>query len=174
MKNIRIIFLVLTGLLLAGCSGNVPPEMRARMMGTEDIPAEWIIFKESTGKDWGGQLYTVAFAYGNESESPALEQQLIMYEDAASAVNGFDEFNAYIFSEEWTVSPEITFSPSASEDKFAAKCTEREIDHVLTKICFVLHQHKNKVSALGVHLGGPITFDVLNSILVSIDTKLDQ
>jgi len=174
MKNIRIIFLVLMGLVLAGCAGDVPPEMRAKMMGTEDIPAEWIIFNESTGEDWGGQLYTIAFAYGNESESPALEQQLIVYEDAVSAGNGFDEFNAYIFSEEWTAAPEITFSPSTSEDKFAAKCTEREIDHVLTKICFVLHQHENYVSALGVHLGGPVTFDVLNSVLAAIDTKLGQ
>lgn len=174
MNRTKIVFLILVGFLLTGCSTNVPPEMRAKMMGTEDIPAEWIIFNESTGEDWGGQLYTVAFAYGNESESPALEQQLIVYEDSALASTGFDEFNAYIFAEEWSASPEITFSPTSSDDKFAAKCTEREIDHVLTKICFVLHQHEIYVSALGVHLGGPVTFDVLNSVLAAIDTKLGQ
>ncbi|MFN8433323.1 MAG: hypothetical protein U0V18_04855 [Anaerolineales bacterium] len=165
---------ILLGVVLAGCSTNVPPEMRARMIDTENVPSEWIIFNESKGEDWGGQLYTVAFAYGNESESPALEQQLIVYSDESAAITGYDEFDKYIFVEEWTLNSEITFAPSTATDKFSAKCTDREIDHVMTKICFVLQQHANYVSALGVHMGGPITFDVLNSVLKSIDAKLNQ
>ena len=174
MKIFRIILFVLAGIMIAGCSSGVPAEMRALMIGTEDIPAEWIIFKESTGKDWGGELYNVAFAYGNESESPALEHQLIVYSDAAAAVNGFEEYKGYIYAGDWSTPLEADFSPMAPKDKFEYKCTEREIDHVLTTICFVLQHHNNYVSALGVHLGGPLTFDVLNEILNSIDGKLNS
>lgn len=174
MKNFKLAMFVWMGIFLVGCSTNIPLEMRAMMMDTEDVPSEWIIFNESTGKDWGGQLYNIAFAYGNESESPALEQQLIVYQDAAAASDGFDEYKAYIYAEDWSVSPEITFSPSTPEDKFESKCTDREIDHVMTKICFILQQHEEYVSALGVHMGGPVTFDVLNSVLESIDRKLNK
>lgn len=174
MKIVRIGILVLLGVVLAGCANNVPPELRMKMMDTEDVPSEWIIFNESTGEDWGGQLYTIAFAYGNESESPAFEQQLIVYSDESAAIAGYDEFANYFFVEEWKDNPEITFSPSTTTDKFAAKCTDREIDHVMTNICFALQQHGNYVSALGVHMGGPINFEVLNSVLASIDAKLSQ
>ena len=173
MRKVQIGILILLGVVLAGCAKNVPPEMREKMMGEEDVPSDWIIFNEATGEDWGGQLYNIAFAYGNESESPALEQQLIVYSDEVAALAGYDEFSKYIFVEGWDVSPEITFSPSTATDMFEARCTDREIDHVMTKICFVLQQHSNYVSALGVHMGGPITFEVLNSVLKSLDAKLN-
>ncbi|MBI2332019.1 MAG: hypothetical protein HYU84_07670 [Chloroflexi bacterium] len=174
MRITKIALFVFLGVLLSSCSTSVPAEMRAMMVGTEDIPAEWIIFKESTGKDWGGQLYNIAFAYGNESESPALEQQLIVYADAAAALDGFEEYKGYMYVEGWSVPPEVNFSPITLEDKFEYKCMDQEIDHVLTKICFILQQHKNYVSALGVHMGDPVTFDVLNSVLKSIDEKLNK
>jgi hypothetical protein len=173
MKITKLALFVLLGGLLAGCSTGVPVEMRAMMVGTEDIPPEWIIFKESTGEDWGGQLYNIAFAYGNESESPALEHQLIVYSDAAAATNGYEEYKSYIYVEDWSVPSEVNFSPMKPEDKVEYRCTDREIDHVMTKICFILQQHDQYVSALGLNMGGPLTFDVLNSILKSIDQKLN-
>lgn len=172
IQKILVIFLL--GVLLAGCSSGVPAEMRARMVDVGDIPQDWVIFKESKAKDWGGDLYNVAFAYGNESESPALEHQLIVYPDAVSAVKGYEEYRGYIFESLWEETEQVIFTPSNSTDLFEIRCTTQEIDHVMTGICFALQQHENYVSALGYQLGGSLTFDVLNLILMSIDLKLNR
>jgi|GEM_PF-3492120 len=170
----KVLVLFLLGVLLAGCSANVPAEMRARMVDTDDIPQDWVIFKESASEDWGGTLYNVAFAYGNESESPALEHQLIIYADAASAIAGYEEYRAYIFASGWNETDQVTFRPSSPEDLFEVRCSTQEIDHVMTDICFVLQQHENNVSALGYQMGGSLNFDVLDSILQTIDVKLNM
>ena len=172
MKAVKIVLFVLVGVLLAGCSTSVPPEMRAKMMGTEDIPQEWIITKESTAEDWGGELFNLAFAYGNESTDPALEHQLIVYTDEAAAGSGFDEYNAYIFVEEWQTPVETNFAPSSAADRFAYKCVTREIEHVILTNCLALQQHGSYVSALGVQLGGPVTFEIVDQVLAAIDKKL--
>ncbi len=172
MKAVKIVLFVLVGILLAGCSTNVPPEMRALMMGTEDIPQEWLIFKESTAEDWGGELFNVAFAYGNESTDPALEHQLIVYADEAEAGSGFDEYNAYIFVEEWQTPVETNYAPASAADRFTYKCVIRDIEHVILTNCFALQQHGKYVSALGVQLGGPLTFEVVDQVLTAIDRKL--
>ncbi len=174
MRTVKNVLLLLMGMVLAGCAKSVPPEMRAMMVGTEDIPQEWIIFKESTAEDWGGDLYNIAFAYGNESESPALEHQLIVYADAASASKGFEEYRAYIFESGWQKTDQVKFVPSSPNDLFEVQCTTQEIDHVMTNICFALQQHANYVSALGYQMGGPLTFEILDSILKSIDVKLNS
>lgn len=172
MNAMKIVLFVLVGVLLTGCSTSVPPEMRALMMGTEDIPQEWIVFKESTAEDWGGELFHVAFAYGNESTDPAMEHQLIVYADEAAAGKGFDEYNGYIFVEEWQTPPESSFAPTSAADRFAYKCVTREIEHVMLTSCFALQQHGRYVSALGVQLGGPLTFEVVDQVLTAIDKKL--
>ena len=175
MRNIYKVFVfVLLGVLLAGCSTNVPAEMRARMVDTNDIPQDWVIFKESASEDWGGELYNIAFAYGNESESPALEHQLIIYADAASAIAGFEEYQAYIFATGWEQTDQVPFRPASPDDLFEVRCSTQEIDHVMTDICFVLQQHENYVSALGYQMGGSLTFEVLDSILKTIDVKLNM
>ena len=172
MKAVKNVLFVLVGVLLAGCSTSVPPEMRAKMMGAEDIPQEWIITKESTAEDWGGELFNLAFAYGNESTDPALEHQLIVYTDEAAAGSGFDEYNAYIFVEEWQTPTETNFAPASAADRFAYKCVTREIEHVILTNCLALQQHGRYVSALGVQLGGPVTFEVVDQVLTAIDKKL--
>ncbi len=172
MKALKIVLFVLAGILLVGCSTNVPPEMRALMMGTEDIPQEWVIFKESTAEDWGGELFNVAFAYGNESTDPALEHQLIVYEDEAAANKGFEEYSNYMFVSEWQTPVEATFTPSTPDDLFEYKCVTREIEHVILTSCFVLQQHGIYFSALGVQMGGPVTFEIVDAALTAIDKKL--
>jgi len=173
LSVLKISILFVLAILLAGCSTSVPVEMRALMVGTEDIPQEWIIFKESTSEDWGGELYNVAFAYGNEPYSPAVEHQLVVYFDKTAAIKGFEEYKGYIYSPEWMIPPEADFSPSAVEDLFEYKCTELEVDHVLVINCFILQQHGSYISALGVQMGDPLTFEVLNGILQSIDEKIN-
>ena len=172
MRNLRLVLVILIGVLLAGCSTSVPPEMRAMMMGTEDIPQEWVVFKESTANDWGGQLFHVAFAYGNESTDPALEHQLIVYENEAAAKAGFEEYSNYMFVAEWQTPVEATFTPSTSADLFDYKCVTREIEHVMLTSCFILQQHANYISALGVQMGGPVTFEAIDAALTAIDNKL--
>ena len=172
MKAVKIVLFVLISVLLAGCSTSVPPEMRALMMGTEDIPQEWIVFKESTAEDWGGELFHVAFAYGNESTDPALEHQLIVYVDEAEAKAGFEEYSNYMFVPEWQTPVEATFAPVTPADLFAYKCVTREIEHVMLTNCFVLQQHSNYVSALGVQMGGPVTFETVDAVLKAVDVKL--
>ncbi len=172
MKTIRRYFLLAFAVVLAGCSTDVPSEMRELMMGTEDIPQEWVIFKQGTAKDWGGTIYNVAFAYGNESTDPALEHQLIVYADEAAAEKGFEEYNAYMFVEEWTRPAESKFAPSSSADRFEYKCVTREIEHVMLTNCFALHLRGYYVSALGVQLGGPVTFEAVDEVLKAIDGKL--
>lgn len=172
MKAVKIVLFVLVGALLAGCSTSVPPEMRALMMGTEDVPQEWIVFKESTAKDWGGELFHVAFAYGNESTDPALEHQLIVYENDAQAKAGFEEYRNYMFVPEWHPPVEATFVPATPADLFEYKCVTREIEHVMLTNCFVLQQHGNYVSALGVQMGGPVTFETVDVVLKAVDGKL--
>ena len=159
MKSVKIILFVLIGVLLAGCYER--PTGNAR-----------IIFKESTAEDWGGELYNVAFAYGNESTDPALEHQLIVYTDEAAAKAGFEEYSAYIFVQEWQPPAEATFTPSTVDDLFAYKCVTREIEHVMLTNCLVLQQHGIYVSALGVQMGGPVTFETVDAVLKAIDGKL--
>lgn len=168
----KIFSLLVFAVLLAGCSTGVPPEIRTLMVGTEDIPQEWIIFKESAGKDWGGELYNLAFAYGNDSTSPAVEQQLIVYGDEAAALKGFGEYSTYMFVDGWSHPAEATFAPSSPDDRFEYMCTDRELDHVMLKSCFILQQHGIYVSAVGVQMGDPLTFAVLDKILQAIDGKL--
>lgn len=172
MKNVKTILFVILGMLLASCSTSVPPEMRALMIGNEDIPQEWIVFKESTAKDWGGTLFHVAFAYGNESTDPALEHQLIVYETEAKAKAGFEEYSNYMFVIEWQTPVEATFTPSTPADLFEYKCVTREIEHVMLTSCFAIQQHGNYISALGVQMGGPVTFEVIDAALKAIDGKL--
>lgn len=172
MKLMKLFSILMLAVLLASCSTGVPPEMRELMMGTEDIPQEWVIFKEGTAKDWGGTLYNVAFAYGNESTDPALEHQLIVYVDETAAEKGFEEYSAYMFVEEWTRPSESKFIPTSSGDRFEYKCVTREIEHVMLTNCFALQKHGSYVSALGVQLGGPLTFEVVDEVLKAIDGKL--
>ena len=168
----KIILFMLLGILLTGCSASVPPEMRALMVGEADIPREWIIFKQSTATDWGGELYNVAFAYGNDPTDPALEQQLIVYTDETAAKAGFEEYSDYMFVPEWQTPAEATFAPAAPADLFAYKCVTREIEHVMLTNCFILQQHGVYVSALGVQMGGPVTFESVDAVLKAIDEKL--
>lgn len=172
MKAMKIFVLLVLAVLLAGCATGVPAEMRALMVGTGDIPQEWVIFKESTGKDWGGELYNLAFAYGNEPTDPALEQQLIVYADEAAALKGFEEYSAYMFVEDWERPAETTFAPASPADLFEYKCVTREIEHVMLTNCFVLQQRGNYLSALGAQMGGPLTFEVVDEVLKAIDAKL--
>ena len=172
MRMMKVFSLLVMAVLIAGCSTGVPPEMRALMMGTEDVPQEWVIFKESSGKDWGGDLYNLAFAYGNDPTSPALEQQLIVYADEAAAEKGFGEYTAYMFVEEWVRPVETNFTPASPADLFEYKCVTREIEHVMLTNCFVLQQHGRYVSALGVQMGDPLTFEFVDKVLKSIDGKL--
>lgn len=171
-RKLKMILIVLLGVLAAGCSTGVPSAMRAMMMDAEDIPQEWVIFKESKAEDWGGELFNVAFAYGNEPTDPGLEHQLIVYTDEAVAVQGFEEYNAYIFVEEWQTPAETTFAPSSDTDRFEYKCVTREVKYVMVTNCFALQQHGIYVSALGVQLGGPLTLDVVDQVLTAIDGKL--
>ncbi len=171
-KKLYMVLFMLMGILLAGCSTSVPPEMRALMMGAEDIPQEWLVFKESTAEDWGGKLFHVAFAYGNKSTDPALEHQLIVYENEAAAGKGFEEYSNYMFVSEWQTPVEATFTPSTPDDQFEYKCVTREIEHVMLTSCFILQQHGSYISALGVQMGGPVTFEVVDSVLTAIDEKL--
>ena len=172
MRIAKIVLFIAMGILLAGCSTGIPAETRAMMMDSNDVPAEWIIANESTGRDWGGQLYNIAYAYGNESTAPAIEQQLIVYPGDAAAKEGFEEYKNYMFVDAWSVPPEADFSPSLSEDQFQFMCTDRELDHVMMKNCFILQQHGKYVSAVGVQMGEPLTFEVVNGILRKIDGKL--
>lgn len=174
MKITKKVLFVLLGLVLAGCSTSVPPEMRAIMMDTEDIPSEWIIFNESTGDEWGGEMYNIGFAYGNESTAAAIEQQLIVYPNVDAAVKGFGEYKAYIYTNEWATPAEADFSPMMPADLFEYRCTDQELDHVLLKNCLILQHHNNYVSAVGASLSGPLTFDALNAALKSIDEKLNS
>jgi hypothetical protein len=173
MKNKKIGVLVLFGLLLAGCATHVPDEMRAVMLGQEDIPSSWIIFNESTGEEWGGDMYNIGFAYGNESTAAAIEQQLIVYADADAAVKGFGEYKDYIYTDKWSTPAEADFSPMTSSDLYEFKCADQELDHVLLKNCLVLQQHDNYVSAVGASVSGPLTFEALNAALKSIDKKMN-
>jgi hypothetical protein len=172
MKMVKIFSLIALAVLLAGCSTGVPAEMRALMVGTGDIPQGWVIFKESTGKDWGGQLYNQAFAYGNDPTSPALEQQLIVYADEAAAVKGFEEYSAYMFVEEWERPVETNFTPASPADLFEYKCVTREIEHVALTSCFILQQHGSYLSALGIQMGAPLTIEAVDEVLKAIDGKL--
>lgn len=172
MKLTKIFSLLVLAVLFAGCSAGVPPEIRALMVGTEDVPQEWIIFNESTGEDWGGKLYNLGFAYGNESTAPALEHQLIVYVDEAAAVKGFEKYSGYMFVEGWEKPAEATFAPASPEDPFGYECTDRELDHVLMKNCFILQRHGIYVSAVGAQMGGPLTFAALDEALKAIDGKL--
>lgn len=172
MKWMKVLSLLVAAVLVSGCSTGVPPEMRGLMMGTEDIPQEWVIFKEGTAKDWGGTVYNVAFAYGNEPTDPALEHQLIVYADETAAAKGFEEYTAYMFVEEWKQPAETQFTPSSSADGFEYKCVTREIEHVMLTNCFALQLHGLYVSALGVQMGGPVTFEAVDEALKAIDGKL--
>lgn len=173
MKTKKLTFVILFGLVLAGCTSNVPADMRLMMMDQEDIPSEWIIFNESTGEEWGGEVYNIGFAYGNESTSAAIEQQLIVYSDATAAVKGFGEYTGYMYTAGWSTPVEANFAPMTAGDLYEFKCADQELDHTVLKNCLVLQQHDNYVSAVGASVSGPLTFEALNSALKAIDAKLN-
>ena len=173
MKKIKSVILGLSILLLAGCGNSVPDEIRYKMMGSDDVPSDWVIFNEDSGEDWGGQMYNVHFGYGSEPEDPAVEHQLIIYTDSAEAIAGFEEYRDFIYVEGWSKPAEADFVPASPDDKLEYQCAELKINSEMTYNCFVLQQHENYVSAIGARLGKSITFDVLNSTLRSIDAKLN-
>jgi hypothetical protein len=173
MKILKRAFLVLC-FLLDACAPSIPSYVRDLMITTNDVPSGWAHQGENITDEWGGTKYTIGFGYGNDVTDPAIGHQLIVYSDKPSAIKGYEEYKNWIFTEIWVKPNEASFKPSNPGDIFEYRCDSLIINGEPLMDCLILQQHGSYVSAIDVRLGVPLTFDSLNSILKSIDEKMNK
>jgi hypothetical protein len=177
MKNLhgwtKSALIILVLVLLQGCKPEFPPSIKTKMLEPKDFPKGWLVFRETSGLEWGGKSYNIGFDYGTKLEDPGIGHGLIVYPDGKSAVSGFEEYKS-IFTQIWKEPIEADFTPMMPEDLIEYKCVKSLTNGKLVQDCLVIQQHGNFISAIDATIGEPITFDVLNSILKSIDEKLNK
>lgn len=156
------------------CAPSPNPSISHMILSSNEAPSGWIRFGEAESIEWGGESYSVSFAYGDNLHSPQIGHSIILYSSESEAIDGYSEYKNWIFTDIWKTPSESDFTPINLHDQFEYKCKEVRINGMKRMDCLILQQHNNLVSVLDIRMGEPLTFDEVNSILKSIDQNLNE
>lgn len=104
-----------------------------------------------------------------------VKQQMTLYESVEDARRGFDEMEDRRFPTEAWISPqEVDFRPASKRDLYRDGCIHSIIDGEEIQSCLFLQQHDELVSLVIVNIDGRyINFEMVNSVLMSVDRRLN-